>query len=107
MLTKSDLAKLKRLFKGFATKTDLKTFATKTDLTPVKTDLQAIKQDFAPIKTDLQTIKQDLDDVKKSTKFTEKAVIDILGWTQDIHEIIVLQKMPERVKKPEQIVKTS
>ena len=59
MLTKSDVDAIKNLLKPFATKDDL-------------------KQELAPIK-------KDLSEVKESLKETEKDIINILDWTQNIH----------------------
>lgn len=92
MLTKSDIKSIKNLLKNFATKDDLKNFATKSDLKLLA------KQ------SDLLDVKQKLNDL---TEFSQTAIGNILVWTDDIHQTIVKEKLPERVQKLEQIIKTS
>lgn len=102
MLTKNDLNKIKNVIqnvaltkkdaKNFATKGDLKSFATKEDLNPLA------KQD------DLLKVKEKLNDL---TDFSQEAIGNILDWTEEIHQILVKDKLPERVKRLEQIIKSS
>ena len=92
MLTKSDIKIIKDLLKNFATKDDLKSFATKDDLKLLA------KQ------SDLLDVKQKLNDL---TEFSKDAIGNILVWTDEIHRNIVKEKLSERIKKLEQIIKTS
>lgn len=107
MLSKSDKLWLKSFF---ATKDDLKSFATKEDINDVarKDDLKsfATKEDIKPLakQSDLLNIKEKLDNL---TEFSQEAISNIFAWTDEIHKSIVKENLPKRVKKLEQILKTS
>ena len=83
MLTKTDIKIIKDLLKIFATKDDLKSLAKQSDLLDVK---------------------QKLDDL---TDFSKESIGNILVWTDEIHRTLVKEKLPERAKKLEQILKAS
>lgn len=101
MFTNSDKKWLKETF---ATKDNLRNLA-KQD------DLLAVKQDLTTVKSDVRTIKEDIIDMKiKLNDFASTmldAVGNIIDWTQDTHKSLVKEKLPERVQKIEQILKTS
>lgn len=101
MLTQSDIKKIKSLLKNFATKDDLKSFATKSDLKnfATKDDLKELAQ-----QKDLLEVKTKLDQL---TELSTEGIGDLLEWTQEIHNSIVVQKLPDRVKKLEQVIKSS
>ena len=120
MLTSQDLSKIKSLFKGFATKSDLTSLTSKADLkpfitiadlrkelVPVKSDLTDLQKELKPIKKDLEEVKKNLFSVKETAEFSAKRVVDILEWTQEIHDTIVREKLPERVRKLEKTLQTS
>ena len=95
------------------TKSDIRSISTLLDdkLSPVKKDLSGVKQDVSSIKQNLSAVTEDIYDMKsKLNNFASlmlSAVNNILEWTQDIHESIVKEKLPQRVKKLEQFIKTS
>lgn len=111
MLTKSDIRSISTLLdeKLSPVKNDLS--AVKEDISSLKQDTSSLKQDVSSIKQNLSTVKDDIDDMKsKLNDFASlmlSAVNSILGWTQDIHESIVKEKLPQRVKKLEQLIKNS
>ncbi len=92
MLSKTDIKIIKNLLKNFATKDDLKNFTTKDDL-----------KDLAKQK-DLLEVKEKLDNLYQ---FSEEAFGNLLEWTDDIHKSLVKEKLPERVRKLEHILKSS
>ena len=83
MLTRTDIKIIKDLLKIFATKDYLKSLAKQSDLLDVK---------------------QKLDDL---TDFSKESIGNILVWTDEIHRTLVKEKLPERAKKLEQILKAS
>jgi len=114
MLTKSDIKTIaqvidKSLKPVKKDLTDLKKDLTgvKSDLTGVKSDLTGVKSDLTGVKSDLTGVKQDLKSVKETVEFSAQGVVDLLEWTQDIHDSIVKEKLPERVRKLEKILHTS
>ncbi len=76
----------------------------KTDVKTLKKDVKTLKKDVSSLQTDVTGLKTDVSSIKETAEFTKKAVIDILDWTQDIHESIFLKKIPERVGKLEESV---
>ncbi len=81
------------------------------DVSVLKQDVSGLKQDVSSIKQGLSTVKNDVDAIKsKLNDFASlmlSAVNSILEWTQDIHETIVKEKLPQRVKKLEQLLRSS
>lgn len=73
----------------------------KNDLQQIRTIL---KDELDPVKRDIASVKTDVSSIKETVEFTKKAVIDILDWTQDIHESIFLKKIPERIKRLEEAI---
>ena len=100
MLTKSDI-------KTIAQVIDKSLKPVKKDLTDLKKDLTGVKSDLSGVKSDLTGVKQDLKSVKETVEFSAQGVVDLLEWTQDIHDSIVKEKLPERVRKLEKILHTS
>lgn len=125
MLNKTDVKIIQGLLKGFATKDDLGNFATKNDLKNLvsKDDLEGLvskqdAKDFATkndlrnfaTKDDLEELakQKDLIEVKKTLgdlkDFALEGIGNLLEWTNDIHNSIVKEDLPKRVKRVEGIV---
>lgn len=122
MLTKNDLNAIQKIVNSGVkselkpVKKDLSTLKTevgilKTDVKDMKEDVGTLKIDVSVLKIDVSNIKTDITDMKSKindfASFTIKALGSIADWTQDIHESIVKEKLPERVKKLEHILKVS
>ena len=107
MLTKSDLKSIKNIIDPL--EKDIK--SVKKDVSTLKTDVSILKGDVSVLKKDVKDIKQDTLDIKLKINEFAKSTLDMFGdlldWTNDIHRDIVKEKLPERVKKLEQIIKTS
>ena len=115
MLTKSDIKAIKGLL-DTSINTSLRPL--KTDVSGIKKDVSVLKKDVSILKTDVSILKKDVHDIKQDTTDIKlkvndfaKTALDALGnlleWTDDIHRANVREKLPERVKQLEQIIKIS
>ena len=104
MLTKSDLKNLRNLLKT-ELKSEIKPIGKRLD--KLEIGLTVVRKDVSVLKTDVAAIKQDTTDIKikvnEFASFTIDALGNILEWTQDIHETIVQEELPARVKNLEDI----
>lgn len=52
----------------------------------------ASKNVVETVKEDLKTLKKDASSIRETVEFTKEGVINLLDWTQDIHETVTGQK---------------
>lgn len=118
MLAKSDLKSISRVVKEEldpikqdvgSLKTDVSSLRTnvsslKTDVSSLKTDVSVLKTGVSELKTDVNYIKRKLDDL---SDFARDSITQLMEWSNDIHNSIVKENLPERVKKLEQTLKSS
>jgi len=125
MLTKSDVKIIKDLLKGFATKDDLKGLAKQKGLLEVRENLDQTSARLNNVSTKLDTVSTRLDNVsnkldkvsdkldKVSTKldglydFSKEAFKNLFQESQDIHDDLTAENLPQRVKRLENLLKTS
>ncbi|MBI2612144.1 hypothetical protein HYW54_05395 [Candidatus Gottesmanbacteria bacterium] len=88
-LNKSLKVRLNNAFKNYPTKDDF-------------------KKALEPIQNDLHATRKSLDNTNKTlnnlVKLTQDGFSSLLPWTDEIHNTIVKEKLPERVKKLEEAV---
>jgi len=63
------------------------------DLTQIRTVVKqevksVIKEELKPIKKDISALQSDISSIKETVEFTKESVINLLDWTQDIHEAV-------------------
>ena len=115
MLTQSDLQAIdhildKRLKKELLPiKTDVSVLKAdvstlKIDIATLKTDVKTLKTDVADLKINVSTLKIDIAVLKTDVAFTKDAVINLLDESQDIHETLVKERLPQRVHRLEHIM---
>lgn len=102
MLTKNDLKLIKSLLKDVAKQKDLD--LVKKDLSSVKADVSSLKADVSVLKKDMKSVTVNLKDL---TDFVKTSIPPIFKWTDEIHNTVVRENLPQRVKKLEQIVKNN
>lgn len=76
----------------------------KKELLPIKTDVAVLKTDVKTLKTDVSVLKADVSVLKADVAFTKDAVINLLDESQDIHETLVKEKLPQRVHRLEHLI---
>lgn len=94
MLTKSDVKIIRNVFKSELT----------IELKPLKQDINLVKNGTITINKDILSMKEKLNEF---ASFVVQALGNVLDWSEDIHDSIVKEKLPERVKKLERFFKSS
>ena len=105
MLTKSDLKSIDQLLdKRLSVKLKEELTPIRKDISVLKTDVSVLKTDVATLKSNVAAVRTDVAVLKTDVAFTKNAVMSLLEESQDIHETLVKEKLPERVHRLEHIV---
>lgn len=87
-------------------KGDIKTV--RGDVQVLKGDMKTVQSDIASMKSDIKTVQGDVQTMKSNIKTVQETLSnltdmtgDILSWTNDIHQEIVMEKLPKRVHRIE------
>lgn len=127
MLTKSDIKIIRDLLKPI--QNDLKEVKevigkTGDKVMKLERDMILIRTDFLNTKMDIHNIRGDISDIRAlevglqekikalgdsvidMKEFLTSSILNIFDWTQEIHETIVKEELPKRVKRWEDILST-
>lgn len=73
----------------------------------VTTIRQLLREELQPIKEKLEYLTIKLDTLDENARETNRLMLNLYDWSEDIHGILVKNKLLDRIKRLEQIVNPS